>query len=131
MTTFIETFKNGEETVINAIEGVFTTLKGELEDHLAIAAGAIAEAINTQAPGIDGSIVTFLDQNALAAVAAAEAMPGGGQAKMTAALVTFGAALATKGLTLAETLLRMLIETALIKYKAKTAPAVTASVAAS
>ena len=131
MTTFIETIKNGEETFVNAVEGVFTTLKGELKDHLSVAADAIAEAIKTQAPGIEGSIVAFIDQNSLAAVAAAEAMPGGGQAKMAAALVTFGAALTTKGLELAETLLRTLLETALIKYRAQTAPAVTATTTAS
>ena len=72
----------------------------------------LRRAINAQV--IEG----FVEQAAMDAVSAAEAAGGTGTGKMTAALASLASSLRTKGITLAENELRLLIENELLAFKA-------------
>jgi hypothetical protein len=129
--SFIDTLKADFAKVGDAIVSLFTSIKGKLETFFENGAAAIAASITKQLPQAEQDIVDFIKQAALDAVAAAETIPGGGVAKMTAAIAALGADLAGKGITLAETELRALLENALLLFKAEQAPTAAAPAAAS
>lgn len=106
------------DTFWATIDGWFKSLEGRIESLLSNGATAIATAVTANAATFEGDIVAFLEQAAKDAVTAAESAPGDGQAKMLVALASFGAALATKGLALAENEARILLENALAGFKA-------------
>jgi len=116
-----DTIKADAAAVAAAIESLFSGIKAKLVTFFSAGASAIAASIEQQLPRAGADIVAFVEQSALAAVAAAEAMPGTGEAKMAAALASLTASLATKGLALAETELRSLLENALLQFKSATA----------
>ena len=113
----------------HAIGGVFTTVEGELESFFSEGAAAIASTIKTQLPAATKADIEFVVQSALASVTAAEVTPGGGKAKMTAALVSFAALLATKGIALLETQMRAFLENTLLAFDVSKAVAAPATVA--
>lgn len=101
------------------VKGLWTNLTSRLEVLFTASATAIAQAVNEQAPKIEGDVKDFLDKAAHDAVTAAENDTTGaqGQDKMTIALETFWGILKTVGLSLAETESRSLLENALIALK--------------
>ena len=121
--SLLDNFKADAALVKNAVVSLFTSVKSKLVAFFSAGASAIATSIEKQLPEAGEEIVTFVETAALDAVTAAEVTPGGGTAKMTAALAAFAVDLATKGITLAETEMRALLENALLQFKAATATA--------
>lgn len=105
----------------DSIGGFFTSLKARVSTMFDAGVDAVTKAIETSAPQFEGDIVAFIKQAAIDAVSAANAVEGDGQAKMAAALTSFGVSLATKGLVLAENIARIILENAVATFKAAAA----------
>lgn len=102
----------------NSVSNFFESLEYRIEGLFSAGAHAVAIAIKNNAATFQGDIVAFLKQAAMDAVAAAASTPGTGEAKMLAAIASFTAELATKGLALAENEARLILENAYAEFKA-------------
>jgi len=116
--SLIDDLEADAKTVLAAIANVFTSVKAKLVSFLTKGASAVATSIAKQLPQAEADIEGFVEQAAMDAVSAAEAAGGSGTAKMAAALASLASSLTTKGITLAENELRLLIENALLAFKA-------------
>lgn len=108
-------FRNSLEDKVSEF---FTSLKAKILDALEAGVNSLEKAAADNESKVEGDIVDFFKQTASDSVIAASTTGGSNADKAAAALASFTASLATKGIALAENDAKLLLESAYANYKA-------------